>query len=111
MNPLLNGISLGVLLSVLSFWLLWRSLGKGINQVFAWFVVAFLGKLIIVVTAILLVHTFSEGAATRPFAISLTLTVLPLLFLQLAACLRKLNALDKEGRLGDPAGISQSEEA
>ncbi len=111
MNPLASGISLGALLSILSFVVLWRSLDKGLNRVFGWFVVAFLGKLITVVTAIVLVHKFSAGAATRPFALSLTLTVLVLLFLQLALSVRKLKSLEAEGRLDPDSASIQNKEA
>lgn len=95
MNPLLSGISVGVLVAVAGFALVWPALGKDFNAVFGRVVGAFLMKLATVATGVIVVYKLGGREAAGLFATGLLGAYLPLLLLSLAPLRRRLDRLDR----------------
>lgn len=95
MNPLLSGVSVGVLVAALGFAMVWPALGKDFNAVFGRVVGAFLLKLLAVTAGLLLVFKLAGKEAAGLFATGLLGAYLPLLVLSLAPLRRRLDRMDR----------------
>jgi hypothetical protein len=109
MNPLLSGISVGVLVAVGGFALVWPALGRDFGAVFARVVAAFLLKLGAVTAGIVLVHAFAGREPAVLFASGLLGAYLPLLLLSLAPLRRRLDRLDRLRPAGDATAAPMDE--
>jgi hypothetical protein len=107
MNPAVAGLTTGVAMSLLGLWVIWPALGRGLLPLLSRVTGVFLGKLVLVVTLVLLVHARAPQEAI-PFAVSLAVTVVVLLLAQAGLLARKLKQLDDSGTC-DPPGRGEEQ--